>query len=48
MEKVEEMTHSYALTPLSDQYMVHVDDIDGKLFYIEFIQIIILLIYVPR
>lgn len=29
MEKVEEMTHSYALTPLSEQYMVHVDDMDG-------------------
>lgn len=36
MEKVEEMTHSYALTPLSDQYMVHVDEMDGK-FWIHLI-----------
>lgn len=30
MDKVEDLTHSYALAPLSDQYMVHVEEIDGK------------------
>ncbi|KAG5899949.1 hypothetical protein JTB14_002497 [Gonioctena quinquepunctata] len=30
MEKVEDMTHSYALTPLTDQYMVHVEDMEDE------------------
>ncbi|XP_023024680.1 nuclear factor Y-box B isoform X1 [Leptinotarsa decemlineata] len=30
MEKVEDMTHSYALTPLTDQYMVHVEEMDDE------------------
>ncbi|XP_050505958.1 nuclear transcription factor Y subunit beta [Diabrotica virgifera virgifera] len=30
MEKVEDMTHSYALAPLSDQYMVQVEDMEDE------------------
>ncbi|CAH1977087.1 unnamed protein product [Acanthoscelides obtectus] len=28
MDKVEDMTHSYALAPLTDQYVVHMEEID--------------------
>ncbi|CAG9863852.1 unnamed protein product [Phyllotreta striolata] len=30
MEKVEDMTHSYALAPLTDQYMVQVEDMEDE------------------